>query len=57
MGRIGYPETSIWNYHSTLCNFPEEFRSHLHRGRSLKSLILLEVIFYRTTLDTCFQFR
>jgi len=57
MGPIGYPETSIWNYHSTLRNFPEERRSHLHRGRSLKSRMRLEVVFYRTPLDTCFQFR
>jgi hypothetical protein len=33
----GYPETSVTNYHSTLRNIPEERRSHLHRGGSLKS--------------------
>jgi len=57
MEPIGYPETSIWNYHSKLRNFPEERRSHLHRGRSPKSRILSEVIFYRTPLLTYFQFR
>ena len=31
------PETSVQNYHSTLRNIPEEFRSHLHRGGSLRS--------------------
>jgi len=29
MGPIGCPETSVWNYHSTLLNIPEECRSHL----------------------------
>jgi hypothetical protein len=37
MGPIGRPETSVRNYHSTLCNIPEEHWSHLHHGRSLKS--------------------
>ena len=37
MQPIGYPETSVQNYHSTLRNIPEERRSHLHRGGSLKS--------------------
>jgi hypothetical protein len=33
----GCPKTSAINYHSTLCKIPEESRSHLHAGRSLKS--------------------
>jgi hypothetical protein len=37
MGPIGCPETSVQNYHSTLHNIPEERRSHLHRGGSLKT--------------------
>ena len=37
MGPIGCPETSVRNYHSTLRKNPKERRSHLHRGRSLKS--------------------
>jgi hypothetical protein len=32
---IGYPETSVRNYQSTLRNIPEG-RSHLHRSGSLK---------------------
>jgi hypothetical protein len=31
------PETSVRTYHSTLRNIPEERRSHLRRGGSLKS--------------------
>jgi hypothetical protein len=46
-GTIGCPETSVQNYCSTLRNIPEERRSHLHSGGSLKSLcsefILVEV--------------
>ena len=38
MGPIGCPETSVNNYGSTLRNIPEERRSHLHRGSSVKSL-------------------
>jgi len=34
---IRYPETSVSNYRSALCDVPEERRPHLHRGRSLKS--------------------
>jgi len=34
---IGCPEPSVWNYHSTLRNIPEERRAHLHGGGSLKS--------------------
>jgi hypothetical protein len=37
MGPIGCLETSVQNYHSTLRNTPEERRSHLNRGGSLKS--------------------
>jgi hypothetical protein len=36
MGPIGCPETSIQNYLSMLHNIPEECRSHLRRGGSLK---------------------
>jgi hypothetical protein len=31
------PKRRVRNYHCTLRNIPEERRSHLHRGRSLKS--------------------
>jgi len=34
MEPIGFPETSVSTYQSTLCNFPEERRSHLYRGGS-----------------------
>jgi len=37
MGPIGFPETSVRNYHSTLREIPKELRSHLYRGGSLKS--------------------
>jgi hypothetical protein len=37
MGPIGCPETSVANYQSTLRNFPEQRRSHSHRGGRLKS--------------------
>jgi hypothetical protein len=37
MGPIRCPETSVNNYHTTLCNIAEERRSHQHRGGSLKS--------------------
>jgi len=36
-GLMCHLETSITNYPSTLCNIPEERRSHLHHSRSLKS--------------------
>jgi hypothetical protein len=34
---IGYPETSVGNYHYSLRNNPEEGSSHLLRGGNLKS--------------------
>jgi hypothetical protein len=37
MGPIRCPETSVKDYHSTLCYTPEECRSHQHCGGSLKS--------------------
>ena len=37
MGAMGCPEISVNNDNSTLRNIPEEPRSHLHRGGSLKS--------------------
>jgi len=36
---IGFPETSVINYHSTLRKSPEERGWHLHRSWSLKVLI------------------
>jgi hypothetical protein len=39
IGPIGCPETSIRNWHSMLRKIPEEGRSHVHRGTSLKSRI------------------
>jgi len=29
MGLIGHPEMSVWNYHSTLHNITEEWRTHM----------------------------
>ena len=37
MGPIGFPETSVRNYHYSLCNNPEERSCQLLRGGSLKS--------------------
>jgi len=37
MGPMGCPKTSLSNYYSTLLNIPEERRSHLQSGGSLKS--------------------
>jgi hypothetical protein len=34
---IRCPKTSVKDYHSTLCNTPDDRRSHWHGGRSLKS--------------------
>ena len=34
---ISCPETSVRDYHYSVCNNPEEDSPHLHRGRSLKS--------------------
>jgi len=34
MGPTGPTETSVSNYQSTLCNFPEERRSRLNRSGS-----------------------
>ena len=39
MGQTGSPETSVGNYQSALPNTPDERRSYLHHGVSLKSLI------------------
>jgi hypothetical protein len=41
MEPIRYPETCIRNYHSASSEMPEERISHLHHGRSLKSLTVL----------------
>ena len=38
MAPIRCPETSVTNYQSTLHNIPEEWRSYLQSGGSLKSL-------------------
>ena len=42
-GPISYPETLATNYQSILCNIPEEQRSPLHCGRSMKSCALLHL--------------
>jgi hypothetical protein len=43
MGLIDCSKTSVTNCQPTLCNIPEERRSHLHRGRSWKSRISEEL--------------
>ena len=55
MGPTGYPETSVRHYHYTLRNVPEERRSHLPRGGSLKSH--KERLSKYETLSTLEQFR
>jgi polyribonucleotide nucleotidyltransferase len=40
---IGRPETSVRNYHHSLCNNPEGHGSHLFRGGNLKSRDFLKV--------------
>jgi len=37
MGPIGFPKTSVRNYHYSLRNSPEERGSHLVRAAGLKS--------------------
>jgi hypothetical protein len=37
MGPIRCPETSVNNYHTTPCNYPEDHTFHQHRSGSLKS--------------------
>jgi hypothetical protein len=37
MGPTRCPETSVNNYHTMRCNYPEDHRLHQHRGGSLKS--------------------
>jgi hypothetical protein len=37
MGPIRCPETSVNNYHTMPCNYPEDHRFHQHRGGSLIS--------------------
>jgi hypothetical protein len=37
MGQIGFDETSVRNYHSTLRDISDEHGSRLHRSGNLKS--------------------
>ena len=56
MGTIGYPETSITNYQSTLFNMPEDRRSHFHRSGSLMYIqILTESGLSRMSLPAVFR--
>ena len=50
MGPIGCPETSVTDYQSTLRKTPEERRSHIHRGGSLKLSIAEEVFDFQGRL-------
>jgi hypothetical protein len=54
MGPTICPETSVWNYHYSLRNNPEERNSHPLRGRSLKSPIVqsIEKLLYDTTRES-----
>jgi len=45
MEPIGCPEMLVRNYHSTVSKTPEECKSHLPRGGSLKSRILHNLFF------------
>ena len=53
MGPIGCPETSVRNCHFTLRDSPEQRRSHLFRGGSLKS----HTIQFIHVLKYCYMFR
>ena len=59
-GPTGCPQTSVWNYHYSLRNKPEERNSHLLHGRSLKSPIVH--VYWKVTLrydqrfERCFRF-
>ena len=46
--RTGCPETLAWNYHYLLHNNPEEWSSHLLRGRSLKSHVAFFFLYFWT---------
>jgi hypothetical protein len=41
LGPVSCPETLVTNQQSTLHNIPEEGRSHLHHGGSLKSSFVI----------------
>ena len=44
MGPLNCPETSVRNCHSTLRHIPEERRSHLHHGGSMKSRTVIRAL-------------
>ena len=44
MGPTGCTETSARNYNSTLSNIPEESKSDLHRGGSLKPRVVFTAV-------------
>ena len=52
MGLIGWPETHVNDYHSTLRNNPEEHRSYQYRCGSLKSFPNLFIITSTTRIWT-----
>ena len=52
MWPIGWPETSVRNYHYTLRNNPEEGSSHLLRGGSLKLLLIIWCFFDRASYSS-----
>jgi hypothetical protein len=54
MGPIGCPETSVRNYHSTLCKIPKESRSHLHCKGSLQSRIIRQLTCITTPKEKYF---
>lgn len=52
-GSISCSETLVRNYHSALCNIPEERRSQLHCGWSLKSLYLTLLCHLQLGVPSC----
>jgi hypothetical protein len=50
MGPIGWSETSVKDYYSTLRYTPEQRRSHQHRGGSLKSRSIILTFFTQSDL-------
>jgi len=52
MGQVSCSTTSVTNYRNALRNIPEERRSHLYRGRSLKSRKSIWYINFRNISPT-----
>jgi len=54
MGPIGFPETSVMNYHFTLCNISDEQRSH--DNFAMQALVWLHMVRFRAIWFSVVQF-